>query len=458
MKKRDYDDWRMYKGGISFLCFLLSVVLAIAIGLLLSKFGVPLRGAGWVLIGIVIRLILFFTVEFGARRIKDFFRSPFPFFAIEYGARRIKGFFCPLTKKQAHATGRQSVHETAAPPEKLDLEEPWEFEFVLTDEEMRRRIMDFVEPNFYDPPNSMDYRLSWSNLNLAYGVMEQRHHVFLTHSYFLSQNIKRVDDFNDDRYVALTETGAFSVYRENEIIVPRGCERYLELAKQAIDYYWTSNCKDDFLTQNKDQIEQSFETEKERYKLRQEFKYRVIRQLRDTNTKDVRSLHGAMKLYLCAFCDAEILKKYCSKSVVSQYSQYATAQRELEWRSIAYIRFLKKLKKGTRDPGLAACGLQIVNNLLRQGVSDSKVKLYAETWESLFRTGSVPEWELLDNLKEFIATYRDRYAAQMEQLQPVLEMYERIYHSPYILPASAPAAGGTESSLRPDASPFGRSE
>ncbi len=135
----------MYKKGLSFLCGLLSVVLAITIGLLLSKFGVPLGAAGWVFIGVFIRLVLFFAIEDGVRRVKAFFRS--------------------LTRRRERAVSSPYVYTRPAPPEKVYLEKPWEFEFVLTDENTRKRIADHVRKNYTsrDQPYLM-------RLNLAYGI------------------------------------------------------------------------------------------------------------------------------------------------------------------------------------------------------------------------------------------------------------------------------------------------
>ena len=200
----------MYKKGLSFLCGLLSVVLAITIGLLLSKFGVPLGAAGWVFIGVFIRLVLFFAIEDGVRRVKAFFRS--------------------LTRRRERAVSSPYVYTRPAPPEKVYLEKPWEFEFVLTDENTRKRIADHVRKNYTsrDQPYLM-------RLNLAYGVMERTNGIFLTMTYFVSRGIIRTDyKYDLEKYVLLRGDKAYMVERYETLSAPL---LYAELAKQAIAHY-----------------------------------------------------------------------------------------------------------------------------------------------------------------------------------------------------------------------------
>lgn len=198
----------MYKKGLSLLCVITSVILAFTAVALLSKFGLPLGWPGSILLAVVIRLVLYFVIEDGVSDSKAIFRY--------------------FTKKQGPTTG--TSFEPNAPPEKVYLEKPWEFEFVRTDEEMRKIIVDHVRENYTssDQPYLMQ-------LNLAYGVMERTNGIFLTMTYFVSRGIIRADyKYDLEKYVLLRGDKAYMVERYKSLSAPL---LYAELAKQAIAHY-----------------------------------------------------------------------------------------------------------------------------------------------------------------------------------------------------------------------------
>lgn len=131
----------------------------------------------------------------------------------------------------------------------LNLQGPWEFSFVLTDEEKRKRILDFVKPYFNEQGRagaSDDYQ----NLNLAYGVTDKSGTVFVTLTYFMSDFIKRCDDYDDYSYIVLTgktafgvdwkdrgRSGCFEKIGPSNIGMPRWAEPFREIVGQALAFY-----------------------------------------------------------------------------------------------------------------------------------------------------------------------------------------------------------------------------
>lgn len=77
-------------------------------------------------------------------------------------------------------------------------------EFVLTNENQRKRIIKCAEPSVTDS-------FSYQNLNLVYGVEDKEKGFFLTLVYYLSDFIKRCDDYDDYSYVVLTKFGRYKV-------------------------------------------------------------------------------------------------------------------------------------------------------------------------------------------------------------------------------------------------------
>lgn len=167
-------------------------------------------------------------------------------------------------RKAAEARRREELHaatekrhreeQEREERKRLELEQelvegPWEFEFVLTDEEKRKRILDFVKPYFNEQGRagaSDDYQ----NLNLAYGVTDKSGTVFVTLTYFMSDSIKRCDDYDDYSYIVLTgktafgvdwkdrgRSGCFEKIGPSNIVMPRWAEPFREIVGQALAFY-----------------------------------------------------------------------------------------------------------------------------------------------------------------------------------------------------------------------------
>lgn len=167
-------------------------------------------------------------------------------------------------RKAAEARRREELHAATEKRHKeeqereerkrLELEQelvegPWEFEFVLTDEEKRKRILDFVKPYFNEQGRagaSDDYQ----NLNLAYGVTDKSGTVFVTLTYYMSDSIKRCDDYDDYSYIVLTgktafgvdwkdrgRSGCFEKIGPSNIVMPRWAEPFREIVGQALAFY-----------------------------------------------------------------------------------------------------------------------------------------------------------------------------------------------------------------------------
>lgn len=124
-----------------------------------------------------------------------------------------------------------------------------EFKFVLTDEKLRREIIEKIKQT----GSSNGY----NQLNLAYGVVDQERKIFLTLRYYMSQSIKRSNDGVDDLgFMVLTDQALFEASCEEntkgELIsfgITEGFEVYLELVKRAVAFYMNTKEKNDFENQ-----------------------------------------------------------------------------------------------------------------------------------------------------------------------------------------------------------------
>ncbi len=74
--------------------------------------------------------------------------------------------------------------------------------FKMTDEALRKRIIEVVKPI------KSDY-FSYQNLNLLYGVYDEEKDMFLTLSYYLSEAIARTGGRDEYRYVVITKDEGF---------------------------------------------------------------------------------------------------------------------------------------------------------------------------------------------------------------------------------------------------------
>ena len=162
-------------------------------------------------------------------------------------ARRREEHYAALEKRHREEQEREERKKMELEQEYVD--GPWEFEFVLTDEEKRKRILDYIKPNF-DKQGRAGANDNYQNLNLAYGVTDKFGTVFVTQSYFMSDFIKRCDDYDDYSFVVLTGKAAFGVAwkdwarsgRREEIgpstiEMPRWAESFREIVGQALAFY-----------------------------------------------------------------------------------------------------------------------------------------------------------------------------------------------------------------------------
>ncbi|MGN0606811.1 MAG: hypothetical protein ACI4JM_09845 [Oscillospiraceae bacterium] len=126
-------------------------------------------------------------------------------------------------------------------------------EFVLTNENQRKRIIKCAEPSVTDS-------FSYQNLNLVYGVEDKEKGFFLTLSYYLSDFIKRCDDYDDYRYVILTKPMSFEIsciqYHSKDIQIVSNIIPFIPKDDifKAIKFYQDYKELDKFETSVKEQL------------------------------------------------------------------------------------------------------------------------------------------------------------------------------------------------------------
>ena len=158
-------------------------------------------------------------------------------------ARRREEHYAALEKRHREEQEREERKRLELEQEYVD--GPWEFEFVLTDEEKRKRILDYVKPRFDGMAGTV---VQYGYLNLAYGVTDKAGTVFVTQSYYMPDGIKRCDDYDDHDFVILTGKTAFGAGWKDRhssgqeigpstIEMPRWAEPFREIVGQALAVY-----------------------------------------------------------------------------------------------------------------------------------------------------------------------------------------------------------------------------
>lgn len=288
-----------------------------------------------------------------------------------------------------------------------------QFDFILTDETIRSRILDYIKPKY---AASMSYQ----NLNLAYGVVDKNRNIFLTLSYYVSQSVKRCDDNLDDyEFVVLTDQSNFKALCQmnNEIIpssirVTQGFEQYLEVVSQAIAFYKNYKEKDAFENQLK-----IINPEFKLYTLQRQFIDEIIDDIKISAS--IKSIQDAKELFLDVKCNGKAVRIHYSIQTVKNYLKYVDEQTEFEWRLEEYIRLLTEIKN--RNETSYSNNLKTANWLCEQGVSDNNEKLYTEAWGTLFCDNKVKENDF-NILNGFIIMYQNKFADRVDKLRPVLEI------------------------------------
>lgn len=287
-------------------------------------------------------------------------------------------------------------------------EGPWEFEFVLTDEKMRKRIVRHVNPRYVDS-------FSHQNLNLAYGVADKEKTIFLTLSYLVTRSIKRNDDnFDDYKYVVLTGNTAFTVYSEGEITLSRGFEAYQDIVSEAIAFYENYKEEKAFEARLKDET-----PDFSLIRLNGRYKEEIMDSIKETYP--ISSVSDAKGLYLTNHCNSAYLQYAYSAQTLLNYCKFADEKAELAWRSEEYERKLREIvdRRFTHYQYLGC--LDYARRLCEQGISDNNEELYIKAWETLFHDKKIEKLDFHE-LKDYIDMYMTRFEDRAAKLQPLLEL------------------------------------
>lgn len=298
----------------------------------------------------------------------------------------------------------------------IDIKESLQFNFILTDDITRKRIVDYIKPKYSD-------RMSYQNLNLAYGVIDKNRKIYLTLSYYVSQGIKRCDDNVDDyTFVVLTDKSVFKAYCQMNIeIIPstisvsKGFEQYIETVRQAIAFYENYKEKKAFENQLK-----SSNSEFRLYNLNKQLMDQILDSIKES--VPIHSIQDAKELFLKVNCNGKCLRKNnsnYSNQTVQNYEKYVDEQTEFEWRSEEYIRLLTEI----RNRNVTNYSRNLINAkwLCEQGVSDNNEILYAEAWKTLFCDNIIKENDF-NILNSFIIMYEHKFEDRVDKIQFVLEM------------------------------------
>ena len=249
-------------------------------------------------------------------------------------------------KKSNNASKEQQLNTSL---QDVPTEKDYVFQFVLTDETVRKRITDFITP----------IRDQWDviNVQFAYCVKEINSNSFFTRI----RSGERIDDNTGKLYdttylIALTKENSFEISytvdehgNEGEVTydVPK---KYEKISKQAIDFWRRldlhKNFEMEYKAQNKDTSLLALNS-----KLRAPL-FELIPEVKVVEKKhfEVNSLEDAKKLY--EICDKSYLygiQKYYDVETVKAFDQYVDKELLSQWIVEECEEVLYKIIDGDTD-------------------------------------------------------------------------------------------------------------
>lgn len=273
------------------------------------------------------------------------------------------------------------------------------FEFVLTTEEIRQKMFDFLRN--LRRGKDFDDGIEWGT-----GIFDKENNVFMTLIYFTS-GLGHCDDTlkcivianNSDIFIA----HLYGRTEKDQFTIPEEYENLRYIVKEGLIYYDDWCYLDDYDNINK----------KKQQKL-DEINEMMNDRFHESFT--VNCEDDARKLFeLCGFYYATVIRKY-NKRTVKAFDRYATEEKMLAWRSAEYKKLLEEgiVQKENFKKWM-------FSHLLWLGVDDTCDELYYQLIEKAVEQ---PNFNYNNDITLYIEWYMEKYPDKVNSLIPLLDMLD----------------------------------
>lgn len=298
------------------------------------------------------------------------------------------------------------------------------YEFVLTDEETRTKLIDFIKPSHFDVA-------SYLNLNVAFGVVDSKRKIFLTLSRCegLGLNSEGTGNIIRDTYVVITEDKIFKAVctRAPESVkydIPDG---WKEIVIPAIEFF-SDMTEWEAFEKRLAEKEDGFSLLKLRGKYNSELVGNLKKKFERENpnvTEDslkksceINTEEEARKLFISEGCNPNAINKNYNEATIKNYKKYAGMERK--WAKEEYIRMLDDIAEGNVDDFEEKLGR--AKFILDYWISDDPCEeLILKAWQTIFEKVKLVPRAFL-HMTSCMNYYSDRFVERAEKIEPILDL------------------------------------
>lgn len=302
------------------------------------------------------------------------------------------------------------------------------FEFVLMDEEMRSKIVNFIKPSHFDQG-------SYLNLNVAFGVRDSKGKIFLTRSRFENHglNYEGTGYINVDTYVVITENEVFNAVYTNDsesvkFNIPNGWD---DIVIHAIEYFSNKKEEDSFEKRLAEK-QHGFSLLRLRNHCNSEMLESIKKKFEFENPNvtegglkencEINSEEDARKFLVSNGCNPYDIEKQYNEATIKRFEQYASRDNKYRWVREEYVRILSEIADGNID-GFEK-KLSKANFICNYWISDDpceeiRLKAYQKILE---KAELVPRTFI--SITSFIYLYLNRFSERVEKIEPLLDLID----------------------------------
>lgn len=296
------------------------------------------------------------------------------------------------------------------------------FEYMITTEEIREKMFDFLNPEYRSK-----YDLDVDNINWTDGVYDSESGIFLTLIYYVSDGISRCDiDYYS--YIAVTDKDdIFKV--DNNRVNGKGWdfsipEKYTNLSdkiKEGIEFYRVNHYKSR-RNLSEEQQEELEEIEEIMYD-------------RCHKCFQIRCEEDALKLFELHRCNEDIIYNIYNRETSENFRKYATDENVLIWRGRKYTEILMSIIRHSENNEKDLLKKKYGDAIwyFGMGTDDTYDELFYKAVKSSVKYGFMPGG--FSGIDKYIERYIRKYPDKVKNLEPLLDFLDKVEYKDRYLEA-----------------------
>ena len=294
--------------------------------------------------------------------------------------------------------------------EKLIYKKVEGFQFVLTTDELRATMFDYLKPEY---KSKWDYDVT--NINWTTGVYDKESGIFLTKIYYVSDGIARCG-VHYHSYIVITDNGnVFKVDNNDEFekrkynfIIPKQYEIFTDKIKEGIDFYghsyeYSSSLSEDTV-KNLETISNIMDD-------------RCHRNFPINCEEDARKLFELVKFNINT-----ILEIY-NKKTICDFNKFATDNKLMLWRTDNYLQLLNEVRNVFITSKERCRIFYRACYLFKCGVSDTYDKQFLKAVKYMYNT-CIMGYRAENELESYINAYAEEHSDKLKNIIPLLEFVQ----------------------------------